>query len=98
MFVKIHSSYRNVVAICDENLIGKKFEEGGKQLDVRESFYKGDIKSFEETLEIVKKQTIEDSTFSIVGDESVKVAIEAGVVLEKDIKKVENVPFVLVLL
>ena len=28
MFIKIHNSYRNVVALADADLIGKKFEEG----------------------------------------------------------------------
>jgi len=42
MFVKIIESYRNVVAIADEELVGKKFFEGNKQLDVKESFYKSE--------------------------------------------------------
>jgi len=40
MFVKIHDSYRKVVAVCDDDLVGKKFEEGKKQLEVGESFFK----------------------------------------------------------
>ena len=39
MLVKIHKSYRNVVAVCDSDLIGKKFEEDKFQLDLKESFY-----------------------------------------------------------
>ena len=39
MYIKIHRSYRNVVAICDAEILGKKFEEGKRVLDVRESFY-----------------------------------------------------------
>ena len=38
--VKIYNSYRIVVALCDSNLIGKKFEEGKRQLHLRENFYK----------------------------------------------------------
>ncbi len=40
MYLKIHKSYRNVVALCDAELIGKKFEEGNMQLYLRENFYK----------------------------------------------------------
>jgi hypothetical protein len=43
MFINIiHSSCRDVVAICDSELLGKVFEEGQLQLDVKESFYKGE--------------------------------------------------------
>ena len=28
MFVNVIKSYRDVVAVCDKELIGKKFEEG----------------------------------------------------------------------
>ena len=38
--VKIIKSYRDVVAVCDSNLIGKSFEDGDFQLDVKEDFYK----------------------------------------------------------
>ena len=40
MFVNIIKTYRNVVAVCDVNLLGKKFEEGKFQLDVKENFLK----------------------------------------------------------
>ena len=39
MFVNVIKSYRDVVAICDKELIGKKFEEGNFQLDVKENFF-----------------------------------------------------------
>ncbi len=42
MLVNIIKSYRDIVAICDSELLGKYFEEGNFQLDVKESFYKGD--------------------------------------------------------
>ena len=38
MFLKIHKAYRNVVALCDREIIGKKFEEGIYQLDIKEKF------------------------------------------------------------
>ena len=54
MLVKIHKSYREIIAICDSNLIGKTFEQGKFQLDVKESFFKGDEKNKTEVLEIMK--------------------------------------------
>ena len=102
MLVKIHKSYRNLVAICDSDLIGKKFEEkfekGIKLLDLRESFYKGEEKTYKETIEIIKKQSPEDSTFSIVGKESIKAAKEAEIITKHGVKKIHGIPYALVLL
>jgi hypothetical protein len=96
--VKIHSSYREVVAICDSNLVGKKFEENNLQLDVKESFYKGEEISKEKLSEVIKKMLLEDATFNIVGEESINVALEHGIISQKGIKKIQNIPFALILL
>ena len=54
MFVKIHEAYRNILAVADSDLIGKTFEEGIRQIEVKESFFKGDQKTKEELLEIMQ--------------------------------------------
>ena len=54
MFVNIIRTYRDVVAICDKELIGKKFYEGKFQLDVKENFYKGEEMDEEKTIQILK--------------------------------------------
>ena len=102
MLVKIHKSYRTLVAICDSNLVGKKFEEkfekGIRQLDIRENFYKGEEKTCKEVIEIIKRQSIEDATFNIVGKESIKAALEAGIITKTGIKHIQGIPYALVLL
>jgi len=98
MLVKLIKSYRDIVAICDSDLLGKVFEEDKFQLDVKESFFKGDEKSKEETIAIIKDMTKEDATFNIIGKESVQAAIEAGIISEEGIKKIQGIPFALVLL
>jgi len=98
MYVKIHKSYRKVVAVCDSELIGKKFEEGKKQLDVRDNFYRGEEFEAERVREIMKSELADDSTFNIVGKESVKLALESEVISEGNIGRVSGVPFALVLL
>ncbi|MBI2631807.1 DUF424 family protein [Candidatus Pacearchaeota archaeon] len=99
IYIKIHRSYRNVVAIADSVLLGKKFEEGIKQLDVRENFYNGmKIESEEEALRVLKMQIVEDSTFNIVGGESVKLAIKAGIIAEGSFGHIANIPYALKLL
>ncbi|MEK6895201.1 MAG: DUF424 family protein [Nanoarchaeota archaeon] len=96
--VKIHRSYREVVAIADSELIGKVFEEGNLQLDVKENFYKDEELNFEEAVELMINQKEEDATFNIIGKNSINAALEAGIISEEGINEVQGVPFALVLL
>ncbi len=97
MFLKVIESYRNVVAICDKDLIGKKFEEDRFQLDVKENFFKGEEVSEEEVIKIIQDLSIEDSTFNIVGEKSINAAKKADIISEESIRKIQNIPFALVL-
>jgi len=98
MFVKVAKSYRDIIAVCDSNLIGKRFEEGKFQLDVKESFFRGEETSVEKTIEILKNMSKEDAIFNIVGKESIDTALKAGIISEQGIKKIQGIPFALVLL
>ena len=98
MFVKIHKAYRRVVAVCDEELLGKKFEEGKRQLEIKDGFFGGEQVEEERLIKILKEEASYDSTFNIVGKKSVKASIEAGVVSEEGVLKIQGVPFALVLL
>jgi hypothetical protein len=98
MLIKIIKTYRDIVAVCDTNLLGKKFEEGKFQLDLKGTFYEGDEKTHNETIEIMKNMSREDATFNIVGQESVQCAIKAGIISEEGIKKIAGIPFALILL
>ena len=97
MFVKIHKSYRDVVAICDSELIGKKFETEKSQLEIKENFFKGEEYNKKQVLEIIKNLSEEDATFNIVGEKSTSLAVESGIVNKNSIKKIKNIPFVLIL-
>jgi hypothetical protein len=97
MFVKIIKSYRDTVAICDSELLGKIFEEGKFQLDVKESFFKGEKMSEEEILEIIEDMSAEDATFNIVGERAISVALKSGVISEDGIRKIQGIPIGLVL-
>ncbi len=97
MQIKIHRSYRNVIAIADSELVGKKFEEGKFQLDVRENFYKDNEVTKEELIKIIERHAMEDSTFNIVGEESIKAAIEAGLISKEAVRKIAGIPFTLTL-
>lgn len=98
MFINIIKSYREIIAICDSNLIGKIFEEGKFQLDLKESFFKGEEKSKEELIKIMKNMAREDAIFNIVGKNSIDCAIDAGIVSKDGIKKIQDIPFAMVLI
>ena len=96
--LKIHRSYRSVVAICDLELLGKRFEEGNRQLDIRENFYKDQEISTEDLIKIIKRQRVEDASFNIIGEKSVQAALETEIITNDSIGKVNNIPFALTLL
>jgi len=97
-FINVINSYRNIVAICDSELIGKKFESKKFQLDIKESFYGKDKVSGDEAIKIMKKMRNEDATFNIVGKNSVNIALKIEVINKKGIKEIKGIPFALVLL
>jgi len=98
MLVKIHNSYRMVIAICDNNLLGKTFEEGAKQIIVGKNFYEGENKTESEILKIMSDYSEADATFNIVGEESVKTALKAKLIRKEGITYIQNIPIALILL
>jgi len=97
IIVRIIKSHRDIVAICDFNLLGKKFEEGNFQLEVKESFFKGEKLSEEKAIEILQDMQREDATFNIVGENSIKAALKSKIISEKEVGKIQGVPFALIL-
>ena len=86
------------MAVCDSELIGKKFEEGKRQLDLRENFYKGEEIETGKLIKSFQHYSIEDATFNIVGKKSVNAAIDAKIISKTSIDKIDNIPFTLILL
>jgi len=98
MYLNVIRSYRDVVAICDSSLLGKRFEEGKFQLDIKESFYKGKEVSEEEAIETMKSMLKEDATFNIVGEEAVNAALAAKIITKDAVGTIQGIPFSLILL
>jgi len=98
MYVNVIDSYRYVVAICDKELIGKRFEQGKFQLDIKENFYKGEKKTSEQVRVIIESMKAEDATFNITGKKAVETAIEMGLINSNNVKTIANIPYALVLL
>ena len=95
---KVHESYRWVVAVCDEDVFGRKLKEGDRVLDVSGDFFKGDVMGEDESRREIIRCAREDATFNFVGSRSVGIAKELGLVKDSGVVEIDGVPFALVLL
>ena len=98
ILLKIHESYRWVVGVCDREVYGRKLVEGNRILDLTGDFFKGKEFSEEEARQEIVRCEREDATFNFVGEKSVALALELGLVNEEGILRREGVPIALVLL
>lgn len=71
ILVKIHQNPegQKIMALCDQELLGKKFEEGNKQLDLSTDFYQGEEKTEQEIKEMLKEVYI----VNLVGKQSLQL-------------------------
>ena len=90
MIVKVHRTTegRKIVAVCDSDLVGKKFEEGKMQLDLSSGFYKGEEISKDKVSKLIK----EPGVFNVVGEKCVGLFLKLGLVDKGNVIRVDNVP------
>lgn len=98
LVAKVHSSYRVVVALCDADLIGKRFEQDIRQLDIRATFFKEQELTHEQAVKMLQSYAKEDANFNIVGPKAIKAAQDAGIITEENVATIQKIPFTLILL
>ncbi len=77
-----------IVAVCDKNIIGKKFMQGELVLKLDEGFYKG-----EDAWEDDVKAALSDATIAnIAGEKSIACAVECGCVDPDNIIFIQGIP------
>lgn len=99
--IKIHKFYRKVVAMCDAELLGKRFEDDNTQLEVHEVFYGGKdskIVNEKQALRILKHEALDDSCFNFIGKNAVNVACKSGLVDKRRVIKIQGIPHALALI
>lgn len=76
-----------VVAICDQNLIGKKI---GKNLEfeVKKEFYGNELIDSEKAVELMKKSTIGN----LVGKQIVKLAMKKKFITKENVMFIGDIP------
>ncbi len=77
-----------LLVVTDTVILGKKFEEGNKQLDLTREFYVGERKSKEHARELMKAPR----HLHLTGKEAVALGIELGLVDSKRILVVQGIP------
>ena len=91
VYVKVHNRGRDmVVAICDEDLLGKTFVDGAVKIEVSEQFYGGEKMKIEEAMKIAKRATIAN----FLGKNSVKYAIKSRLVHKDAVMVIASIPHV----
>jgi len=98
ILIKIHEHYRKIIAVCDNDLLGKKFEEGKMQLDVNEKFYGGKEYEKKKALKILKNALEDDACFNFVGKNSIDLGVEAGLIKKENQIVIQGVPHALAFL
>ena len=89
MILKQHIiSGKIILVVCDDEILGKKFEEGRKQLDFTTDFFKGNKKTEEETKQLMKRSHY----LNLNGEKTVAIGIELKLVDKKNIIWISNIP------
>ena len=76
-----------LLAICDEELLGKTLREGKIVFKISEDFYKGKKISVDQAVSMIENSTI----INLIGNECVKKAIENGYVHPGAVLKIEGI-------
>ena len=90
MILKKHKDEkgRTILAICDSDLMGRTISEGKKQLDLSSPFYRG--KETEDLDKFFKDAYI----INAVGDTTIKKLINAGIIKDEEVKRIQGTPHV----
>lgn len=92
IIVKIHDSSdgKKIIALCDDDILGKSFEEGEKLLDLKSGFYDGKRMPKEEIID-----NTQDRNFHVnaVGKESVEFCISRKIINKDNVMTISDIPY-----
>ncbi|NOR84725.1 DUF424 family protein [archaeon] len=92
--LKIHESdNKQLVALCDSELLGKVFEQNNFILDIDEDFFGGDIADEKTILESIKIA----HTINASGNKIVEFLLSKNIIEKSHVKTIDNVKYVIIL-
>ena len=88
------SSYQNqlMLNICDADLLGKKIIQDDLTMHISESYYGERFVEKAEAETLLKNSSI----INMAGKETVSLSIKLGIGSENGVKKISNVPFLII--
>jgi len=88
-YAKVYRVQNEVlVAVCDEDVYGKVFEEGEVVLDIRKEFYGDEVFTEEQVVVFLKEATIAN----LAGEGAVSIAIREGIIDAENVLRVCGIP------
>ncbi len=91
MYIKLHPTQNSVVlACCEKELVGKILAEGDYYLEIKDLFYKDKLIDEKELRQLLK----EADNINLLGEKPVSVALSEGLIKERDIIRIRDVPHV----
>ncbi len=92
MYLKKHTTGdRELLAICDEDILNQTFTEKDLKITVNERFYKGEKVSEEEALEELKNS----NNANLIGKKIIHLALKNNIIQEIDILYIQGIPYTL---
>jgi len=89
MYVKVHKDgLVQVLAVCDEDIIGKTIEDEKIKIEVSERFYKGQAIDEKKCLKMMK----EFGNINMIGKKCVKLALDNGIIEKDNIILINKIP------
>ncbi len=76
------------MSVVDSELLGKKFEEGDRQLDLTSEFYKGEEMDEAHAGDIIRNADM----VHLVGKQAIKLGIAEDVIEEGHVMMVQGIP------
>lgn len=80
---------RLILAICDKELLGNKYEETDVLLDLSSDFYNGEELSNEELKNLIPKAY----SINVVGENSVALCISLNAIEQDHVNKIKDIPY-----
>ena len=83
-----------IVAICDENLLGKTIEDENVRFEIKREFFGGELMEVEKALEIIEQGTV----INLVGKAIVNALAQKNEVIKLAVIEVAGIPHVQIIL
>ena len=84
----VHSG-KLVLAVCDQDVFGKKFEQGELCLDLTSAFYRGETMELGDAEKLFRRCHL----IMLVGKEAVGLGVKQGLIDPGKVLKVKGVPY-----